>query len=175
MSQYIKFNFDAICQNQEVPAAKVAKVGKKISHFSHFSHNRDEKTHKVGEVVATSISESCTQCRSQAIYVNGPVRVCKACKTDWLLPCPQCEKTHWSMPCRQWRCKTCGHTLLSYVDTRRTAPTSTCTILHPDGHEMIIAIYRCPGCGGTNWGPKVEAPDTWWCLDCNQAKVNRVN
>ena len=58
------------------------------------------------------------------------------------------------------------------LHTRHTAPTSTFTIGHPDGRDIIIEIYRCLGCGGTHWGPKVDDSDTWWCLDCHRIETD---
>ncbi len=172
MSQYIRFDIEATLKNQngESRSAKVAKVANLNSQISNFSTPEASNTEMEKETTPTLVS--CSKCFSQDMFISGPVRVCKICRADWLLPCPRCGDTHWRMPNRQWRCKTCGDEWIAHVDTRRIAPTSTLTIPHPDGREMTLAIYRCPGCRGTNWGPKINEPDIWWCLDCHRHEID---
>jgi hypothetical protein len=57
------------------------------------------------------------------------------------------------------------------VDTSSSPPDGLAVIHGADGKPWHVVLYRCPRCGGTHWGPQVEDPDTWWCLDCHPEVV----
>lgn len=91
-------------------------------------------------------------------------------------PCPWCGDTwQWPTTSGQWVCSGCvtGRQGMPQIapgagmDTSHTAPDAVRTLTGADGRVWTVAMYRCPQCGGTRWGPKVDAPDTWWCLDCH--------
>lgn len=50
-------------------------------------------------------------------------------------------------------------------DGRALDGTYVCT--NPQtGQRFITYLYRCPECGGTNWGPCLNTPEVWCCLTC---------
>ena len=59
------------------------------------------------------------------------------------------------------------------LDTTTTPPDATLVFQHPAGHMIIVSVYRCPQCGGTNWGPRLDDPDIWWCMTCHARKTTR--
>ena len=45
-------------------------------------------------------------------------------------------------------------------DGRALDGTYVCT--NPQtGQRFITYLYRCPECGGTNWGPCLNTPEVW--------------
>lgn len=94
-----------------------------------------------------------------------------------MLPqCPTCQ----AMTNPTWQtCPVCQQPLNGVretaarpsVDTSRTPPDATVIFTHPQGHKVIVSLYRCPQCSGTNWGPKLDDPEEWWCLDCHEPEA----
>ena len=114
-------------------------------------------------------AERCPQCATSEIFAGGPVRVCQACRHEWLMSCPHCAGASWGMPKGRWTCTACDHTWKSHIDLGLDVPTALDAVQHPDGYDITVAIYRCAGCRGTNWGPKLDDPETWWCLNCHRS------
>lgn len=53
------------------------------------------------------------------------------------------------------------------VDTSSSPPDGLAVIHGADGKPWHVVLYRCPQCGGTRWGPRLDDPDCWVCLDCH--------
>jgi hypothetical protein len=60
------------------------------------------------------------------------------------------------------------------VDTSCTPPDGLRTLTGADGTRWHVLLYRCPRCGGTNWGPRLDDPDTWCCLDCHPLQASQT-
>ena len=98
------------------------------------------------------------------------------------LPCHQCGDTwQWPTSSGQWVCADCYTRSLAPGQAPRIAqsregatprtisepvPDAVRAIHGADGRAWTVAIYRCPQCGGTRWGNRLDDPEVWCCLDC---------
>jgi len=80
--------------------------------------------------------------------------------------CPGCESDALNGDDDKMTCLSCRAWWIPSIDIHNDAPTATIRINHPAGHTVTIGIYRCPACSETRWGPRLDNPDTWYCLTC---------
>lgn len=80
--------------------------------------------------------------------------------------CPNCGADDLERLDDHFACPACKSWWIPSIDLDADSPAATVQVQHPDGHTLTIAIYRCPECRETRWGPRLDDPKMWYCLTC---------